>query len=564
MRRTTPTPIRTTKPTNKLAQQIYLRRANVATRIVAKCASADTVPTNLIFGSGLKPLTNKAQQPLTAPAASKPAGGGASPSAAPTPAVPQQPKVDPFPTSVSPPPVPAPAPQSLAPGTNMATGKPITPGTSVIAPTTESSQTEIATLQSPAVGNLVPAGMPIADTQNMGDSEQMHIAQPENAHSPITPPAAVNPTDQPGGQPAGQPADQTQQNTGNQAQPAGPPRGQPAGQPTDPDQFAQDLQKMPKEQAVSRAKEYVQSELAKPENQEIMRGMEDIKSGDQQRANSPAAQAYQAAMKKAPEGFIREEYERLIKANPNATPAQQGGFMSQAINNGMARFQEAPQGAQIMMGLGLSVGLIGALSSLFGEGGMGGGLMGLLGLGGAGLMAANYGMFGDDARQMVGQGAIGLGRMMGMNIPGKDDFTPDGMAKRQQQVGADVQGAMNTKNDKGQRGGWAAGQQKLDQTRQPLDYLASMDEGSAITALMGAMETNDPSVAKQQYDMLIKKRQEMSDPEFLRNQARGQMLENLPYVGDQRETVESRPVLKSLANQALNYVGYGAYPTGKK
>lgn len=554
-----------TRPTNKIAQQIYLKHAGIASQIYAKYADSGSVPTNLISGGGIKPLANQHQQQAQQPTQPEP------PKAPETPQQPTQPAakpIEPIPANVAPPPV-VPAPQSgLPPATPMA---PAANPAAAPAPNTINSNGQITGERA----EPMRISTHIENAQNSGDSAQTHIAPTPDvhadAHPGITTPEAVNPPVQPGqpagqtgGQSAGQTAGQTPPNTGNQAQNAGQTGGQPSGQssgqpsgqpqPVDPGQFAQDLQKMPREQAIPKAKEYVQTELAKPENKQVMAGLDDLKSGDPARANSPAAQAYKAAMQKAPEGMIREEYERLMAAHPTATPQEQGGFMRQAIDNGMARFNEMPFPAQLMMGLGLGAGLIGIFSSLFGEGGAESGLMGLLGVGAVGLIGANYGMFGNDARQMVGQGALGLGRMMGMKIPDASAFTPEGMAKAKTEGMAAVQAAIiGDKKKKIEGRGWQGGISKIEELRAPLDQLASAADNygkdTAITMMMGAMGINDPAAAQAKFDELMQQRQQMMDPQYLRNQ----------FLGDQGDKADDGALTRRLMFRGLE-AAYGKYP----
>lgn len=556
--------------TNKIAQQIYLKHAGVASQIYAKYADSGTVPTNLISGGGIKPLANQQQQQAQQPTQPEPPKAPETPQ---QPTQPAAPAIEPIPANVAPPPVVPPPSAGTPPATNMATGKPITPGQPQPGTMTNDGQLSGVPANSPSLQPEPAPAAPmrmqthIENPANPGVSAQTHIAPAPDvhadAHAGITTPEAVNPTGQAagqtGGQSAGQTAGQTAPNTGNQAQNAGQTGGQTSGQPTgqpkpvDPAQFAQDLQKMPREQAVPKAKEYVQAELAKPENQQVMSGLEDLKSGDPARANSPAAQAYKAAMQKAPEGMIREEYARLMQANPTASPQEQGNFMRQAIDNGMARFNEMPFPAQLMMGLGLGAGLIGVFSSLFGEGGAESGLMGLLGIGAAGLIGANYGMFGNDARKMVGQGAVGLGRMMGMNIPGAEDFTPEAIEKKKREGMAAVQAAIiGDKKKKIQGGGWKGGLAKIEELRSPLDQLASTADNygkdTAITMLMGAMGTDDPAAAQQKFDELMQQRQQMMDPQYLRNQ----------ILGDQSANAEGASARRWMLSGLE--AAYGKYP----
>lgn len=534
------------RTTNKIAQQIYLKRAGVASQIYAKYADSGTVPTNLISGGGIKPLANQQQQQAQQPTQPAP------PKAPETPQQPTQPAakpIEPIPANVAPPPV-VPAPQSgLPPAQPMVTAPnpATTPAPNTINPSGQitgepappAGQTHIETAANPAVPAPAPA--------------QTHIAPDPNAHAGITTPEAVNPTGQAagqtGGQSAGQTAGQTDPNTGNQAQNAGQSNGQTGGQssgqtPTpakqfneqelaqfeqmqDPKQFGAAFEKMTPEQRLQVAPRWFAKWKTDPKNAAMIAGVDDLQSGDPQRANSPGAQQAKVFMDGLPtqlrEQLASENFQKQMAANPGATPQQQAGFMRQAWDQASQSVQNMPWPAQLMMGLGVGAGLVGLFSSMFGEGGAEAGLMGLLGLGAAGLIGANYGMFGNDARMMMGQGAVGLGRMMGMKIPDANAFTPDGMEKAKEEGMTSVMEAISGHADKKiPKGGWPGGIKKIEELRAPLDQLANTAEtygkDFAITTLMGAMNTNDPSVAQQKFDMLMRQRQEMSDPQYLRNQ----------------------------------------------
>lgn len=492
-----------------VAQKIYLKRAGVASRIYAKYADSGSVPTNLVNGGGIKPLTNQnqQQQPAQQPAATTP------------PAQPQQPTqpaakpIEPIPANVPPPPV-VPAPQSgLPPAQPMA----------------------------PAAPPPLPS-KPVFDANPFADVD----APPAK---PTTPQAGtITESGQISGQTGGQPDPNQQQTPVNPQQTGGQPGGQTAGQPEpnkppaaqfneqelaqfdqmqDPKQFGSAFEKMTPEQQQQVAPRWVQKWANDPKNKPIIDGAKDLYSNDPQKANSPAAKQAQEYIKGLPQQlqnqFTQENFQKYMAANPNATPQEQAGFMRQAYDQAAQSVQAMPWPAQLMMGLGLGAGLVGLFSSMFGEGGMETGLMGLLGIGAAGLIGANYGMFGNDARMMVGQGAVGLGRMMGMKIPDAKAFTPEGMEQAKADAMTSVMEAIGGNAEKKiPTGGWQGGIKKIEELRSPLDQLANTAEtygrDFAITTLMGAMNTNDPSVAQQKFDMLMKQRQEMMDPQYLRNQ----------------------------------------------
>lgn len=225
-----------------------------------------------------------------------------------------------------------------------------------------------------------------------------------------------------------------------------------------------------------------------------------------------AAKRFESRVNAGGKQYIDENVRQMMRQNPNASVQDQGSFFAKATQ----MWEGLPQEAKYAVGIGLPVALLGSVMGLAGGEGMGmpGGILALLGLGAAGLGAANAGVFGNDARMMLGQGAIGLGRTLGMNIPDASALGPEGMAAAQ----ADVQKAMDTRDDKGRLGGWAAGQAKIDEFKKPLDTLHSMGRDTGITALMGWMKTNDPEVAAAKYDELMQKRQEISHPDYLYNQ----------------------------------------------
>ena len=177
---------------------------------------------------------------------------------------------------------------------------------------------------------------------------------------------------------------------------------------------------VPVEQRQQFAQKFLQDRVnASPE---LMRGFRDIQAGN---ANTPEAQKYQAQLKAAQDEFVQQHVQQAVQNNPDATqnPQTFGQFASQAANDALQKFQSMPMPMQLMMGIGLPMGLIGAMSSLFGEGGMGMGLLGALGLGAAGVGAAAGGMLGQDAQNMVGDAAYNMGTFFGA-MPEKADLAP--------------------------------------------------------------------------------------------------------------------------------------------
>lgn len=187
--------------------------------------------------------------------------------------------------------------------------------------------------------------------------------------------------------------------------------------------------KIPVEQRQQFAQQFVQDHVNK--NPDVMKGFRDIQAGN---ANTPEAQKYQAQLQSAQDAFIKQHVERAVQNSPEAAnnPQSFGAFASQAANNAMQQFQAMPMPMQLMMGIGLPVGLVGMMSSLFGEGGMGAGLLGVLGLGAAGAAGAAGGMFGQDAQNMTTDALYNVGTFFGA-MPEKADFSalkgPDALQK---------------------------------------------------------------------------------------------------------------------------------------
>lgn len=155
--------------------------------------------------------------------------------------------------------------------------------------------------------------------------------------------------------------------------------------------------------------------------------MSQIGQASQQLSALPASQKQMAATAlsdpKSPEAkqLTGQGQKNYIAENmPNAPqdPQQFGGFM----NTMLTQFNAMPMEAKIGMGLGLAGGIMSLMQALNG-GGIGSFLLGALGLGGAGALAAGSGMLGADAQKLTGDAALGLGRAMGLNVPGKMDLS---------------------------------------------------------------------------------------------------------------------------------------------
>jgi hypothetical protein len=279
---------------------------------------------------------------------------------------------------------------------------------------------------------------------------------------------------------------------------------------------------VPQAEKQKMAQDLVQQKFT--ERPELKTGMADLHAG----RDTPAAKAFQAEVDKAGNEWVKQEYARLRQENPGLPTQAQGSLLNTAMSN----WQQMPEPMKWMTGLGLGGGLLSLFSGLFGEGGMGMGLLGILGLGGAGVAGAAGGMFGDDARRLVGQGAVGAANLFGAEIPNAQavntalsDFGSDS-------AGRAVEDAMNTDG-----GGWAAGQAKINESRASLDRLVGLGRHHGSTMLMGLSGEGAPRTAEeagQMYDQLATKHQQISDPRFLQNQARQMGIDTLQEANKKR------------------------------
>lgn len=105
-------------------------------------------------------------------------------------------------------------------------------------------------------------------------------------------------------------------------------------------------------------------------------------------------------------------------AQAPSDPNSFGSFMNQTVE----RFNAMPMEMKIGLGLGIGGGLMGLMGSL-NNGGIGNFLMAALGLGGAGLVAANSGLLGDNAQHMLGTGIMNAGSALGFEMPQKQDLS---------------------------------------------------------------------------------------------------------------------------------------------
>lgn len=307
---------------------------------------------------------------------------------------------------------------------------------------------------------------------------------------------------------------------------------------------------VPQAEKQKMAQELVQQRFA--QNPELEAGMKDLHAG----RNTPAAKAFQAEVDKGGNEWVKQEYARLRQENPGISTQDAGSLLNTAMSN----WQQMPEPMKWMTGLGLGGGLLSLFSGLFGEGGMGMGLLGILGLGGAGLAGAAGGMFGDDARRLVGQGAVGAANLFGAEIPNaqavQSGLSGTGNADATQRV----QQAMNAEG-----GGWAAGQTEVGKSRAGLERLMGLGRHNGSTMLMGLSGEGAPRTAEeagQMYDQLAAKHKELSDPMFLQNQARQTGLSRLREVNEAQGGVFDNMFAARSAPKDLSTMGQRAFNSG--
>jgi hypothetical protein len=264
---------------------------------------------------------------------------------------------------------------------------------------------------------------------------------------------------------------------------------------------------------------------------------------------NPDSEESQQLVAAGKDKVMQQSVDEAVAKNPGAGPQSVGEFVQQKVQ----QFQQMPFESQLLIGIGLPVGLIGILSSLFGEGGATGGILGALGLGAAGLAATNSGMFGNDARAGLGSMAYQAANFFGA-APDASAFTPEGMAKGREAATAKVQSAMTGAFAKGEdvRG---AGLAAFNDAKKELDTLATMGPEIGTTMLMGALDTKDPAAARAKYDELMKMHASLSEPgAFDRELAKttaGRGFQMAERAGN---------ALSSAGNAIGNFFGGGAKP----
>jgi hypothetical protein len=143
------------------------------------------------------------------------------------------------------------------------------------------------------------------------------------------------------------------------------------------------------------------------QKQELATAVNDPKSPEAQKVTANGANNYVSETAADPNNPM-----------PKNDPVAAGNWMSNALNT----FHQMPFHAQLLIGAGLSVGVVSMLSSMMGGGGMGGMMLGALGLGAAGMMGASGGMFGNDAKSWVNDAFSGLVTAFGGNVPNEGDI----------------------------------------------------------------------------------------------------------------------------------------------
>jgi hypothetical protein len=255
----------------------------------------------------------------------------------------------------------------------------------------------------PNTGSILPDNF----AGTVGANQPMPVAQPAPAQTAET-----------AGQ-AGAQMDQQRLNQTIDQEKATNPTGGPTQPELDQAQLSERLndQNRPVPERQQDARAYVQSLV--DSDPELKQGLNDLAGGK----DTPNARAFQSRIDGAGNNFVSQEFQRMMaerQAQTGAPPTtqEQGGFFQQAMDG----WNNMSMPMKMMMGLGLGAGVVGLMSSLFGEGGGGMGLLGLLGLGVAGVGGAMGGMFGEGAQSGVNNMLLDAGQAMGM-VPGKQDLS---------------------------------------------------------------------------------------------------------------------------------------------
>lgn len=155
------------------------------------------------------------------------------------------------------------------------------------------------------------------------------------------------------------------------------------------------------------------TEQLKTGNPDLYRGFQDVQAGK----NTPSALRYQEHVR----AQVKAMADQQAAAQPEKAADPQG--YGEILSDAWSTFQGMPPALQALVGIGLPVGLIGVLSSVFGNGGMGTAALGALGLGAAGLAGAAGGLFGQDAQNFMGDKMVDMGQFLGFIPEGRQDLS---------------------------------------------------------------------------------------------------------------------------------------------
>lgn len=247
--------------------------------------------------------------------------------------------------------------------------------------------------------------------------------------------------------------------------------------------------------------------------------------------NNQDAIAFRQHLDKVGNNVMDAKLRELYGETPNPTPEQAGGMFAQA----QEFWTSLPTESKVMLGLGLPLGIVGVGSMLFG-GGMFGLLAGVLGLGAAGMIGANAGMFGDDARKLVGQAGLGVMDALGVKTPDVSQLA----GLNEQEVQKRVQDALES-------GGAEAAQAELDKIREQVGVIRKYNPDVAVTGMLARGAVPD---SESGYSLLSKGNkflEDTSDPNFIYNRA---MQQGRDQFGD--IVRERHPYLSWFANPDYN------------
>ena len=282
------------------------------------------------------------------------------------------------------------------------------------------------------------------------------------------------------------------------------------------------------------------TEKLKHENPQYYEGFQDMQAG---RTDTEAAKAYQGRLTQAKDEMVQQ----AAAADPQKASTPQG--FGEIVSGVMNTFQNMPPAMQAMVGIGLPVGLIGIMSSLFGGGGMGMGIMGALGLGAGVLGGAAGGMFGQGAQNMTADAAYNMGSFLGMIPEGKQDLSMLTADDPIAAIKAKGSGGFSPAAIKEQLA-------KAEQQKQQLATLMRLPEGMRPRMLQNLSDTNmtdEQAVRAAQNAAML--HGHLNDPksELSQMQQQGQR-----YVDDPVSTFATE-ILPQKAYNAAQSAAQGAY-----